>query len=86
MVSAGEKLALAVFASLLVLIISGLAFKDNLDARGHLKRAAEMENPVAPWKHATRWAPSGTQLLRSAIFVVNLANVIILIKFAYAIH
>lgn len=47
-ISAGEKVSLAFFNSLLVLIVSGVAFKQNLLAKGHLDRAAEFEKLVAP--------------------------------------
>jgi hypothetical protein len=81
-ISAGEKLGLAFFAFLLVLLVSGLAFKDNLDARGHLNRAAEIEKVVAPSRPAPSWVPSGTLLLRVAIITINVMNAFVLVKFA----
>jgi hypothetical protein len=82
-ISAGEKFGLAFFGSLLVLIVSGLAFKHNIDARGHLNRAAEIEKLVAPWKPVMSWwAPSGKWLLRCAILVINVMNAMVFIKFA----
>lgn len=81
-ISAGEKVSLAFFGSLLVLIVSGVAFKQNLLAKGHLDRAAEFEKLVAPWKPMPWWAPSGKWLLRCAMLLITIMNAMICIKFA----
>jgi hypothetical protein len=82
-ISIGEKFGLALFGSCLVLIVSGLAFKQNLLAKGHLNRVAKFEKPVAPWEPARSWwAPSGKWLLRCAILVITVMNAMVCIKFA----
>lgn len=82
-----DKFGLAILGSILVIIVSGLALKDNLDARGHLNRAAQIENEIAHWRPvpAPWWLPSGVRLLKSAILTTNILNGILLLKFLWPV-
>jgi len=80
-----ERIALAFVASLLVLIVSSLAIKDNRDARGHLKRVTEFETPIAPWTPVSAFLPlSGKWLLWIAVLVINVVNLLVVVKFVKA--
>ena len=79
-----EKMLLALFGGTLVFLVGLLSLKDNVDARGHLKRAALVESSIAPWKPEPWFGPRGTTLLRTAVVLINVANLILLIKFSCA--
>jgi hypothetical protein len=87
-ISAREKAVFAVFTFLLVLIVSLLALKDNLDARSLLNRAISVEDQVGRLQQVrSLWAPrfiTGTVLLRIAVVLINAFNVLVVVRFLYA--
>jgi len=80
-----ESFVIAVFGSVLVLIVSLLEVKDGYDVMAYYRRSVELEKAmgISPLSFNGLWRKlRGEHLVIAALALINLFNVLVLVKYS----